>query len=567
MASNKGSGDSSRSRAAAPISAHPAFPAIVALWFSALLGLGSLVLPSSLPDRIVGATGLAAWLPGLTPPLGFTAHAVIALAMTGVGAALGLAVARRIAAVQDAPRGPRRNRAAVCREEESPGRRPISAHEELGDDLDRFTNASAARDQRVQVAGARRRALSMAEEQDQGPWVPDVPLPGVDMDGSGPLPLIPRDIPAPQPGPLELAPFKQTIAEREPTPEPVIVAGIEDALPATDSPEPPAPTFARPAAPLFSPPSFVEPAQPRMPLAPVATSAPVIATKPSDVASRPLAELGVVELMERLALAMRNSQARPAIRSEAEDRGDDRRDIARQAADALARFPTAADETGEAPAEAWAGAWAEASHALAVRPDEPPFPTIPPALQPMIFDRLDDEDAPVELPSFALRHEDTMRDAVPFAARAPDFGPPVDEDEPEEEEADDSIDEAEGYSSLLRLKSGAARPTEFVRIEEPDPDMSAIQPVVVFPGHESRRPAQPAQPEQRREPSTSAVPEFSAEMADNGSPANTRLFDQPVSDEAAAPAHFEASASSDAGETERALRAALANLQRIGGAG
>ena len=32
----------------APISTHPAFPAIVALWFAALLGLGSLVLPAVL---------------------------------------------------------------------------------------------------------------------------------------------------------------------------------------------------------------------------------------------------------------------------------------------------------------------------------------------------------------------------------------------------------------------------------------------------------------------------------------------------------------------------------------
>ena len=40
---------SSASRPAkAPISTHPAFPAIVALWFAALLGLGSLVLPVAL---------------------------------------------------------------------------------------------------------------------------------------------------------------------------------------------------------------------------------------------------------------------------------------------------------------------------------------------------------------------------------------------------------------------------------------------------------------------------------------------------------------------------------------
>ena len=39
-----------------PISLHPAFPGIVALWFSALLGLGSLVLPPVLLEKILTGT-------------------------------------------------------------------------------------------------------------------------------------------------------------------------------------------------------------------------------------------------------------------------------------------------------------------------------------------------------------------------------------------------------------------------------------------------------------------------------------------------------------------------------
>ena len=42
----------SSSQVKAPISAHPLFPAIVALWFAALLGVGSLVLPVVLFEKL-----------------------------------------------------------------------------------------------------------------------------------------------------------------------------------------------------------------------------------------------------------------------------------------------------------------------------------------------------------------------------------------------------------------------------------------------------------------------------------------------------------------------------------
>jgi len=81
-----------------PVSLHPAFPGIVALWFAALLGIGSLVLPSVLLDRVVSATGLASLLPAAAPPLGMTTRAIIAILGALAGAALGVAVARRVAA-------------------------------------------------------------------------------------------------------------------------------------------------------------------------------------------------------------------------------------------------------------------------------------------------------------------------------------------------------------------------------------------------------------------------------------------------------------------------------------
>ena len=74
--------DSSGSRDAAkpPISLHPAFPAVVALWFAALLGLGSMVLPVALIDRVVAISGFSTLVPAAQPPLGFMARGLIALA-------------------------------------------------------------------------------------------------------------------------------------------------------------------------------------------------------------------------------------------------------------------------------------------------------------------------------------------------------------------------------------------------------------------------------------------------------------------------------------------------------
>lgn len=91
--------DSFDAQAAArpPISLHPAFPAVVALWFSALLGLGSLALPGALLEHAVATTRIVAIIPAAAPPLGFTARVVVALAGALGGALLGLTIARRVA--------------------------------------------------------------------------------------------------------------------------------------------------------------------------------------------------------------------------------------------------------------------------------------------------------------------------------------------------------------------------------------------------------------------------------------------------------------------------------------
>jgi hypothetical protein len=81
-----------------PMSQHPLFPAIVALWFAALLGVGSFGLSLTLLERIVLAASLDSLLPAAAPPLGITAQLLLAAALGAIGAAIGWALARRIAA-------------------------------------------------------------------------------------------------------------------------------------------------------------------------------------------------------------------------------------------------------------------------------------------------------------------------------------------------------------------------------------------------------------------------------------------------------------------------------------
>ena len=81
-----------------PVSTHPAFPVIVALWFAALLGIGSMVLPIDLFERFAVASGLADVYQAAQPPLGATARIFVAIAAAAIGALAGIIVARRIAA-------------------------------------------------------------------------------------------------------------------------------------------------------------------------------------------------------------------------------------------------------------------------------------------------------------------------------------------------------------------------------------------------------------------------------------------------------------------------------------
>lgn len=76
-------------RANTPVTWHPLFPAMLAVWFGALFGLGILAVRASLLEAIVLSLGIDALIPAAAPPLGATARILLALAFTATGGLIG----------------------------------------------------------------------------------------------------------------------------------------------------------------------------------------------------------------------------------------------------------------------------------------------------------------------------------------------------------------------------------------------------------------------------------------------------------------------------------------------
>lgn len=152
-----------------PISSHPAFPAIVALWFAALLGMGSLVVPVTLVETAVSVTGLSSIIPATAPPLGLTARALIALAFTVFGAITGMMIARQVAKAHSPDAFARFSKTGAT----PSARSPIKAHEELG--AQGFDNNGSDN-------GNRRRSLALESEDGRSEFYHHAPLPGEMVD-------------------------------------------------------------------------------------------------------------------------------------------------------------------------------------------------------------------------------------------------------------------------------------------------------------------------------------------------------------------------------------------------
>jgi hypothetical protein len=273
------------------------------------------------------------------------------------------------------------------------------------------------------------------------------------------------------------------------------------------------------------------------PLSAAEVPAPDTETASERIASAPLDDLSHVELLERLALTMRRKrqQAVPAEHTAPE-----------QVTQPVPAMPSG-DSTFAAQPEYDV-------------PPPPPIPVIPAALRPVGLGDDEDDDVGDLLPVFVPpRHFGQARDGGaapadqhPATAQNTGDGRQL----PEPMRADETVnapgDELdEGYSSLLSLSRPAAGTQRFVRIEEPQPASAEIEPTVVFPGKE---PGGAEGPFVR--PAASSATSAPEQSLHDDEPANTG------NDSA-----FQASASRpDPEETDRALRAALANIQRMSGA-
>lgn len=168
-----------------PISAHPAFPAIVALWFAALFGIGSLVLPNALIEQISVALGLPSLLAAAAPPIGFTAKLAIAGVAATLGVLAGLLIARKVVASQAG--SPRRQTSQDDSDlSKAPAKRPIVATEELGEEglgpvVEEDDYEHVVEDETLvgkPVVPGRRRALSVTDDSGPSDYLSSVPLPG-----------------------------------------------------------------------------------------------------------------------------------------------------------------------------------------------------------------------------------------------------------------------------------------------------------------------------------------------------------------------------------------------------
>jgi hypothetical protein len=514
---------SGRGAAKAPISTHPAFPAIVALWFAALLGLGSLVLPVELIERLVSASGVASVIPAAAPPLGFTAHVSIALTGAIAGALLGLTLARKVARAHS--REPQGRSFALG---DSAPPRPISARDELGEE---DPDASFA----GQLPAQKRRSLAMSEDSGRSAFLQMVPLPGQEggVGDDFSMPAVVEGVDAFAREPLDLTDFAGADAEDG-------EAASADETKAFDSAEAdceladPLP-FAAPSlrrtAPIESdaheigeeedtgePDEQSAEEEPAMHLSVIESG-----DEPAAVDyDRPLEDLGLVQLAARLGASIQKRRERLA---------------APQPAWPVSALPPVAggeefevaeaDDAARAIADFFCPATDEQPVAEGALSDEalvPTAPAVPASLRALSIDNEDDLEDEALAASFSLPLGRTITTVEPVDAT---------------EEADDE------YGSLLGMKNPFARPQEFVRIEEPEDTDQLVEPAVTFP------------------PARAATP---PDVWSGPAEAPARPFDPPTNLADSAIRTTASAARRDPADAERSLRDALATLQRMSGA-
>lgn len=590
-----------------PVTQHQLFPAVVALWFGALFGLGSLAVRPSLLEELVIKSRIDLLVPVAAPPLGMTARMLVALVLATLGAMLGIKIARRIARPKQEPR--ERKRTTLSPRDEGRanvfhGNADASTHTPPAAD---GGDAAAA----PGVLAGRRRALAIEEVAGEfvlhelaplpggAPQIFDIAMAGLnDSPAAEPAPAAKADQSEPTPAPtqppvaldwanaaLVLPPTaipqaietsRQMFQPAEQVHQIALVATPEPEFP-VDLPEPgdgrqvfgmapptsppveqPRQIFGMPVvadhvpkefveahgfrtsvfetpepSPLFSP--RAEPVQPSPePAANPEAYAPPVETSLEPALPSP-GSLGMQDLSARLAESMRRRRAGRAGPS-ADAFGATVAEPVPQseplaAAEAVPAFVVppyavppfvvpAATEPSEPPAAIPA----------AVAADE-----LPAGLRPLDLTGFEEEDRAAQASDLPPRWITTTTDIEPVG---------------NEPEAPEEAEVAEGdYGSLLGVTpSPVSLINPYVRVEESEAEAETVEPVVIFPGQAVPAP-QPFAPAASEE----ALP--------------FRRFDAPANAE-----QGQLSAANEAGSTvppeeaERALRSALANLQRMSGA-
>ncbi len=547
--------DQTRRKAAGnpPISRHPLFPAIVALWFGALFGLASIAIKPAFIEGIVVTAGLDTIVPMAAPPLGTTARILISLGMIGLGGVVGMLIARRIAGTEPQaatePKAAERQRGiGPVREKDAPVL-PV-ANEVLEE-------ANAVEAEPFSLEGHEEAAEEVEAPESPSP-ISNYLFDSYSRDIS-PLATTAGEIedqPAdPEPAaiftlPPETERHLPSAFDEELMPE--IEEMFVDEIDTAPAPEPepePEPEQA-----------IVEDAFDHAPAEAQTFSATEIQRDEMDhaaakrIASAELDELSSVELLERLALAIARRRSEVA---QARDEGVPfiaPVSLAEVAPSEQAFDEPSADEAPPVPqVPRFASVSAEAPEATATEAEwqMPPsdeagywpaedegdveqdaFSSLPAALRPVGYDSANEEDA---LPGYVPPRRiglASVEDAHASGAEPFSFD---NEDVEDEEEEGEVLDE--GYSSLLNLSRPSMTRQPFDAFDHPETD-DAHQPVAIVPDDT-------CYPTEFQSP---AFPDKPAPTDNEGK----RPFDAPGG---RAPE-----------DTEKALRAALAALQRMSGA-